>query len=130
MIVCVLVIKQYRIAKHHSENMELVSQKRENQKTHEGFVYRLGRILSNGAESLKCAEKKSHGRFHVMNSDIEITGNHDHVSNPAKIEMKQSLSEVRRRPSQSRDTPRPIIEEIQATLLEEEVAELAYSSLQ
>ena len=48
-----------------------------------------------------------------MNSDIEITGNHDHVPNPAKIEMKQSLSEVRQRPSQSRDIPRLIIEETQ-----------------
>ena len=40
------------------------------------------------------------------NNDIQITGKHDHVPNPANIEMKQSLSEVRRRLSQSRDTPR------------------------
>ena len=64
-----------------------------------------------------------------MNNDIEITGNHDYVPNPAKIKMKQSLSEVKRRSSQSRDTPRLIIQEIQATLSEEEVAELpSYSS--
>ena len=76
-------------------------------------------------------EKKCRGQIHVMNNDIEITGNHDHVPNPAKIEMKQSLSEVRRRSSQSRDTPRLIIQETQATLSEEAVAELpSYSSVQ
>ena len=105
-----LDIKQHRIAKHHSDNMELISQKRENHKTHECFIYRLDKILSNGGESWRCVERKSHRRIHVMNSDIEITGNHDHFPNPAKIEMKQSLSEVRQRPSQSRDIPRLIIE--------------------
>ena len=45
--------------------------------------------------------------------------------------MKQSLSEVRRRSSQSRDTPRLIIQETQATLSEEAVAELpSYTSVQ
>lgn len=46
-------------------------------------------------ESWICVEKKSRGRIHVMNNDKEITRNHDHVPNPAKIEMKQSLSEFR-----------------------------------
>ena len=76
-------------------------------------------------------EKKCRGQIHVMNNDIEITGNHDHVPNPAKIEMKLSLSEVRRSSSQSRDTPRLIIQETQAELSEEAVAELpSYSSVQ
>ena len=61
-------------------------------------------------------EKKSLGQIHVINNDIEITGNHDHIPCPAKIGMKQSLSEVRRKSSQSRDTPRLIIQETQATL--------------
>ena len=66
-----------------------------------------------------------------MNNNTEVTGKHDHVLIPAKIEMKQSLSEVRRRSSQSRDTPRLIIQETQATLSEEAVAELpSYSSVQ
>ena len=46
-----LDIKQHGIAKHHSDNMELISEKGENHKTHEGFIYRLDRKLSNGAES-------------------------------------------------------------------------------
>ena len=104
--------------------MELISQKGENHKTHEGFIYRLDRILNNGAESWRCVEKKCRGRIHVMNNDIKITGNHDHVPDPANIEMKQSLLEVRRRSSQSRHTPRLIIQETQATLSEEAVAEL------
>ena len=49
--ICVFHIRQHRIAKHHSDNMELISQKGENHKTHEGFLYRLDRILSNCAES-------------------------------------------------------------------------------
>ena len=66
-----------------------------------------------------------------MNNDIQITGNHNHVPNPAKIEMKQSLSGVRQRSSQSRDTPRLIIQETQAILSEEAVAELPfYTSVQ
>ena len=65
-----LHIKQQRIAKHHSDNIELISQKRENHKTHEGFIYRLDRILSNGAESWRCVEKKFRGRVHVMNNDM------------------------------------------------------------
>ena len=45
--------------------------------------------------------------------------------------MKQPLSEVRRRSSKSRDTPRLIIQETQTTLSEEEVGELpSYSSVQ
>ena len=64
------------------------------------------------------------------NNDIQIPGKHDHVPNPAKIEMKQSLSEVRRRLSQSRDTPRFTIQEIQETLSEEAVVELpSYTSV-
>ena len=31
----------------------------------------------------------------MIDIQIEITGNHDHVPDPKKIEMKQSLSEVR-----------------------------------
>ena len=69
-------------------------------------------------------EKKCRERIQVMNNDIQITGNHDHVPNPAKVEMKQPLSEVRRRSYQSRDTPRLIIQETQATFSEEAVAEL------
>ena len=52
-----LDIKDYRIGKHHSGNMELISQEGENRKNHEGFIYRLNRILSNGAESWRCVEK-------------------------------------------------------------------------
>ena len=45
--------------------------------------------------------------------------------------MKQPLSEVRRRSSKSRDTPRLITQETQTTLSEEEVGELpSYSSVQ
>ena len=69
-------------------------------------------------------EKKCRERIQVMNNDIQITGNHDHVPNPAKVEMEQPLSEVRRRSYQSRDTPRLIIQETQATFSEEAVAEL------
>ena len=83
--ICVLHIKQHRIAKHHSDNMELISQKGENHKTHEGFIYRLDRILSNGAESWRRVEKKCRGRVHLMTKDIQITGNHDHVPNPVKL---------------------------------------------
>ena len=119
-----LDIKQHRITKHHSDNMGLISQKGESHKTHEGFIYRLDRILSHGTESWRCVEKKCHGQIHVMNNDIEITGNHDHVPNPANIEMKQPLSKVRLRSSQSKDTPRLTIQETQATLSEEAVAEL------
>ena len=95
--------------------MELISQKGENHKTHKGFFYRLDRILINGAESRRCVEKKCRGRIHVMKNDIQITGNHDHPPNPERIGMKQSLSEVRRRSSQSRYTPRLIIQETKAT---------------
>ena len=52
-----LDIKDYRIGKHQSGNMELISQEEENRKNHEGFIYRLNRILSNGAESWRCVEK-------------------------------------------------------------------------
>ena len=124
-------LKQHRIAKHHSDNMELISQKGENHETHEGFIYRLDRILSNGAESWRCVEKKGRGQIHVMKNDIHITGNHYHVPNLAKIEMKLSLSEVRRRSFQLRDIPRIIIQETHATLREEAVAELpSYTSVQ
>ena len=68
--ICVLHIKQHRISKHHSHNMEAISQKGENHKTHECFIYRLDRILSNGAESWRCVEKKFRGRVHVMNNDM------------------------------------------------------------
>ena len=67
----------------------------------------------------------------MIDIQIEITGNHDHVPDPTKIEMKQSLSEVRWRSSQSRDTPRLINQETQTILSEEAVAELpSYSSVQ
>ena len=73
--------------------MELVYQKGENHKTHEGLIYRLDRILINCAESCR-------GRIHLMNNDLKITGNQDHALDPPKIEMKQSLSEVRQSLSQ------------------------------
>ena len=79
--------------------MELISHKGENRKTYESFIYCLDRILSNGAESWRCVEKKCRGRIHVVNNHIEITGNHDYVPNPAKIEMKPPLSAVRQRSS-------------------------------
>ena len=76
-------------------------------------------------------ERKCCGQIHLMNNNTEVTGKEDHAPVPAKIEMKQSLSEVRRKSSQSRDTPRLIIQETQATLSEEAVAELpSYSSFQ
>ena len=56
-----LDIKQHGIAKHHSDSMELISEKGENHKTHEGFIYRLDRKLSNGAESW---------RLYVMNNKM------------------------------------------------------------
>ena len=90
-----LDIKQYRIARHHSDNMELISQKGENHKSHNGLIYRFGRIQTNAEDSWRYVKKNCLGRIHVMNSNIEITGNHDHVPNPAKIGMKQSLTEVR-----------------------------------
>ena len=107
--------------------MELIFHKGENNKRHEGLVCPLDRLLSNGVESQRCVQKKSRGRILVIKNDIEITGKHDHVPNPAKIEMKQSLSEVRQRLFQSRYTPRLIKQE---TLSEEAVAELSsYSSV-
>ena len=50
-------IKDYRTGKHHSDNMDLISQEGENRKNREGFIYRLNRILSNGAESWRCVER-------------------------------------------------------------------------
>ena len=73
--------------------MELIYQKGENHKTHEGLIYHLDRILINGAEACR-------GRIHLMNSDLKITGNHAHALDPPKIDMKQSLSEVRQNSSQ------------------------------
>ena len=37
--------------------MDLISHEGENRKNHEGFIYRLNRILSNGAESWRCVER-------------------------------------------------------------------------
>ena len=131
-----LVIKQYRIARHHSDNMELISQKGENHKSHKGSIYHLDEywVMVQNPRDVWKRGKLEKCRIlgmwpvHVMNNDIEITGSHDHVPNPAKIGMKQSLPEVRWRPSQSRDTPYLILQEIQATLSEETLAKVSFYS--
>lgn len=87
--------------------------------------------FSSIKESWSYIVKKCRVRIHIANNIVQVTGEHSHVPNPGKIEVKQAVTAARSRSIQSRDAPRVITQETQATLSQEVVAEmLSYFSMQ
>ena len=95
-----------------------------------GFIYRFDKRLSGGRESWKCPRKDCKGRIH-LDGDMHEVNEHNHVVNPAIVEAKIAVTEIRQRASNSRDPPRLLVQQAQATLSNEAVAEMPqYTTLQ
>ncbi len=113
------------------QTMDLLSQKGAAQKHHDGYLYRQDRLLSNGTESWRCPRKDCTGRIHCTGAQVLIVAEHNHVPDPAEVEVKMSICTVRQRATTSRDTPRLLIQQSQTTLSQEAVAVLPkYKSVQ
>ena len=46
---------------------------------HEGYCYRLDRVLKSGKESWRCVNGKCKGRIHVIGDECTSASDHDHV---------------------------------------------------
>ena len=100
-------------------------------KSYRGFAYRLDRTLKSGIKSFRCVNRDCKGRIHVEGDVTTVREQHNHVPDPAGMEVKHLQSEVRQRATTSHDTPRLIIQESQANLTDEAVAKMPqYKTLQ
>ena len=109
--------------------MELLSEKNRTHKHFNGFMYRFDKFVR---ESWRCPRKTCKGRMHVTADGqmLEQQG-HDHVVNPGIVEAKVAISEIRQRAANSRDPPRVLVQQAQATLTNEALAEMPqYNALQ
>ena len=71
-------------------------------------------------------------RVHVDNEgEMCETNEHDHVVNPGLLEAKIVVTQIRQRAANSRDPPRLLVQQAQATLSNEAMAEMPqYNSIQ
>ena len=92
-------------------------------KHHDGFIYRLDTRIAGGAESW---------RIHINNEGaMREVSEHNHVVNPGVVEAKLSVTQIKQRAENSRDAPRLLIQQAQATLSDEALAEVPqYNSMQ
>ncbi|XP_068245282.1 uncharacterized protein [Palaemon carinicauda] len=98
---------------------------------HQGYVYRLDRVLKSGRESWRCVIGTCKGRIYVCGDECTCASDHNHVPDPAKSAASLSIMRLRERAATSNDPPRRIIQETQLNLQPEAVALLPkYHSLQ
>ena len=127
----IFIIKIIYNLKLTSYKMNITSEKNRPLKSFEGFLYRLDRILSNGNESWRCPRKTCKGRIHIENNTINIVTEHNHVVNVGEVEAKETITIIKERAANSRDPPRFLIHQAQATITNEGLAEMPkYTSIQ
>ena len=111
--------------------MDYTSSKGKLNFNYHGFGYRLERVLKSGAKSFRCIKGDCKGRIHVVNDEVLVRQEHNHVPDPAAMEVKSIQSTIRARATTSHDQPRRIIHESQTQLSQEAVAKLPqYKTLQ
>ena len=72
-----------------------------------------------------CPRKDCNRRIHLTNDgDMHEVNEHNHVVNPAIVEVKIAVTEIRRRASNSHHPPRLVVQQAQATLSNEAIAEM------
>ena len=112
--------------------MKLLSEKNRTHKHFNGFIYRFDKLVSGGRESWRCPRKTCKGRMSVTADGqmLEQQGR-DHVVNPGIVEAKVAISEIRQIAVNSRDLPRVLVQQGQATITNEALAEMPqYNALQ
>ena len=105
----------------------LLSEKNHVHKHHNGFIYRLDKRHSRrgGAESWRCPRKDCRGMIHINNEGaMREVSEHNHVVNPGVVEAKLAVAQIKQRAENSRDAPRLLIQQTQATLSDEALAEV------
>ncbi|XP_068213295.1 uncharacterized protein [Palaemon carinicauda] len=110
---------------------KVTSSKEKDNILHEGYYYRLDRVLKSGKESWRCVDQKCKGRIYVIGDECTSASEQDHVPDPAKSESILSMMQLRESAATSNDLPRRLIQEAQLNLRPEVVAILPkYQSLQ
>ena len=112
--------------------MDLLSERNSVHKHHNGVIYQFHRMISEGRASWRCPQKGCKGIVNVDNEgEMREINEHDHVVNSGLLEAKIAVTQIRQRAANSRDPPRLLVQQAQATLSNEALAEMPqYNSLQ
>ncbi|VDK29154.1 unnamed protein product, partial [Anisakis simplex] len=104
--------------------MEIISQRGTSQRTDGGFIYRFDKNLKDGSEAWRCTKSGCKGRVRVVNGEVHLKSDHNHVPNPTEVAVKHYLSSIRNRASSSQDTPKIVLEQELSLLTEDSIAQL------